>query len=74
MNIDDVRLEASGATGKVYAGRITRDGLGWLEKKDVTNDFVHAVITRWNGKPERVARYDGTQFEITVRQIHGGDR
>ncbi len=70
MKVEDIRLAVGPLTGTIYAGKINTAQTEWLDKTDVTNDFIHAVIERYSGKIETVTRGDGQQFEITVREVH----
>jgi hypothetical protein len=63
------RLAKSSITDNVYIGKVKANGIEWQgEKTDVTNDFIKAVIERWNGYSERIS--DGKKtYEVTVREI-----
>ncbi len=74
MEVEDIRLAVSPLTGKIYAGKINTAKTDWLNKTDVTNDFIHAVIERYNGKIEKVTRGDGRRFQIIVRELGTTER
>ncbi len=69
MSLKNIRICKSAIDDTVYAGYIAKDGLGWKQKKDVTNDFLGAVIDRWNGFEEVITSSDGKQYKTTVQEI-----
>ncbi len=69
MKVSDIRLGHSPLTDKIYAGRLNKDGAKWLEKTDVTNDFIHAAIGRWSGYKEKITGPDGEMYEFNVNKI-----
>lgn len=68
-NISDIRIAKSGLTDNVYAGMISSDGTTWLQKKDVTTDFITAVLHRWAGFSQTINASDGKSYRITVKKI-----
>jgi hypothetical protein len=68
MKTEVIRLGHSPLTDNVYAGRLNKKESQWLEKKDVTNDFLTCVLGRWENKVEVLSQGE-SQWEITVRKI-----
>lgn len=69
-DIGDIRIAKSGLTDNVYAGVISTDGITWLQKKNVTTDFITAVLARWNGFSQLIKASDGKSYRITIKEIH----
>jgi len=70
MKISELRLAKSVLSDNVYVGIRNKVGDAWLQKKDITNDFLCAVIERWGGYAETITVSDGTVYQITVRKIN----
>lgn len=72
VELENIRLGHSPLTDKVYAGIIASEKnkkqILWKNKQDVTNDFITAVIGRWEGHTEIIASGDN-KWEITVKKI-----
>jgi len=69
MSLDNIRLGHSKLTDNIFAGYLAKDGKTWSKKKDITNDFIGAVIDRFAGYKETISVSDGRKFEITVKEI-----
>ena len=70
MNLNDLRLAKGVFTDAVYAGEFTNDGnSSWLNKVDVTGDFLTAAIARWNGCEEVITSRDGRKYKIRITEI-----
>jgi hypothetical protein len=78
MSIENIRIAKGAISDRVYAGYLNKDRQTWRQKHDITNDFLAAVIERWNGYAETVTSSDGKRYEISVREIqrtnHTGER
>lgn len=68
VELEKVTLGHSELTDKVFAGITNKKGDRWLQKVDVTNQFIHAVISRWENQKE-VIESGKDRWEITVRKI-----
>lgn len=68
MNLNNIRIAKSAIDDTVYAGYINKDGITFKQKKDVTSDFIAAVIARWNGYEEILTSSDGKQYRIRVQE------
>lgn len=56
------RIAVSPLTGRIHIGRVNRSGTAFVgEKRDITSDFLRAVIEK--------AEFHGGQFDI-----EGGER
>lgn len=64
-----IRVAASALGRRIYAGRPTKDGLGFKEPRyDVTSDVLKAVIDKIGVGNESVVEIDGVPaFAISVR-------
>lgn len=63
----NLRLAKSAITDNVFAGYVNKDGATWNRKKDVTNDFLKAVIDRWDGFEEDIITPTGKKYTVSVR-------
>lgn len=68
VELNNIRLGISGLTKTAYVGTMGKNNKSWLNKKDVNNDFLHAVITRFNDKAEIIDNGE-SKYEITVKEI-----
>lgn len=72
VELDDIRIAHSALTDKVYAGVIVSEKnkkqILWKKKCDVTNDFIHAVINRWENQTEKISSGEN-EWEITVKKV-----
>ncbi len=71
MNIEQLHLAQGCLTDNIYVGILEPNGTYWKEKKDVTNDFLAAVISRWKGSTEEITCPDTSIYKITVEEIRG---
>ena len=67
--IDNIRIAKSALTDNIYAGYINKDGISWKEKVNVTNDFLKAVIDRWEGSYQTITTPDGIKYKISVEKL-----
>ena len=69
VDIDDIRISKSNMTDNIYAGKISSDGTRFIGKKrDVTSDFLKAVIDRWEGHKEQIVTPDGKKYWVSVEE------
>ena len=71
MKLDKLRLAKSALTDKVFIGELNKDGESWAIKRDITNDFLAAIIDRWAGFQEIIKTSDGKIYKITVKRTDG---
>ncbi len=69
MKAEQISLGVSPITNTVFAGRLNKRKSMWLEKHDVTDNFIGCVIERFGGSVEVVESDNGSQYEITVKKI-----
>ena len=69
VELDELRLAKGVITDNVYVGKLNKKGDSWLNKVDITNDFITAVLERWSGYSEEIIRGDGKKFRISVKEI-----
>ena len=67
--INNIRIAKSALTDNIYAGYINKDGISWRKKVDVTNDFLKAVIERWEESYQTITTPDGTKYKISVEKL-----
>lgn len=67
VELDDITLGHSTLSDSVFAGIPLKDGK-WRHKKNVTNEFIACVISRWEGHVESISNDHGT-WEISVKKI-----
>ncbi|ARK32146.1 DUF7446 family protein [Halalkalibacter krulwichiae] len=66
-----LRLAKSAISDSVYVGKLKSvNGMSvWSgDKTDVTNDFIGAVISRWNGYEETIVAGDKT-YVVSVKEV-----
>ena len=71
IELDDIRLAHSPLTDTIFAGVLDMrksTNITWRCKTDVTNDFITAVIARWENQTQTISLEDN-QWEITVKKI-----
>lgn len=72
IDLDKVTLGVSPLTNTVFAGVSKKNprgpGLMWLSKKDVTQDFLGAVIQRWENQKE-IIQSGKDKWEISVKKL-----
>ena len=72
IELDDIRIAQSLLSDKVYAGVLApsknKKQPLWKHKVDVTNDFITAVIARWENQTQTIS-FEDNQWEITVKKI-----
>lgn len=67
--MSELRLFKSAITDNVYVGKISKDGKSFQgNKTDVTNDFLGAVIARWNGYEETIVA-GSKEYVVSVREV-----
>lgn len=69
VNLDDIRLgiSAFGDQAQVGIPDKKRPNI-WKHKKEIHNDFIHAVVTFWQGK-EEVVSVPGADHEFVISVI-----
>ncbi len=69
VELEKLRLGISAMSDQCFAGILSKNDRMWLHKVNVHNDFIHAVITKWNGQIETVTDANGTVYEISIKEI-----
>jgi len=69
VHLQDLRLGVSALTESVHVGVVCKDKITWKHKKDVHNDFLHAVVDCWRGQSQRISLPSGKVYEVTVKEI-----
>ena len=68
VELDDIRLAISALGKQCQVGIIDKKNPMLLKhKKEIHNDFIHAVITCWEGKKEVFTQGD-YQYEVSVKK------
>ncbi len=68
VELENIRLGHSELTDHVFAGVKNNKGNMWAQKVDVTNDFIHAVISRWENQKETIQAGEDV-WVITVKNL-----
>lgn len=72
VELENIRLGHSPLTDKVFAGiPAIAKKVGpslWKHKIDITNDFIDAVIKRWENQTEKISLGEN-EWEVTVKKI-----
>lgn len=66
--LKDVRLVISPLTGHAIIGVPSKKEGLFKDKWDITNDFLHAVVSRWNGFKETLVAGDKV-YQIHVKEL-----
>lgn len=66
MKTEHIRLGKGSLTDNIYAGQLSKDKKRWLSKKDVTSDFLKAVIERWRNTFQVITAPNGVKYRIDV--------
>lgn len=70
MYLDNVRLAASALTNTVYIGKINKQGTAFSgEKKDVTSDFLKAIVDLYAGYEVDIKDEQGNNYVLTVKKV-----
>jgi len=73
MKVEDIRLCHSAVSDRVFAGKLNKAGNEWLDKKDVTDDFLNCVLNRWVGFEQTITAPDGTKYEVRVKKVESAE-
>lgn len=73
VELDKIRLAKSALTDHVYAGIPSRDNLGFTSQKDVTNDFLKAVVERFGGYETVITVSNGQKWKLRCTPERIGD-
>jgi len=74
MELEQIHLAKSGLTDNVYIGTVAKNGISWLKKKGITNEFITAVIQRWSGFTQTLTGSDGKKHKVSVSPVNGRDK
>lgn len=67
--LDNIRLAKSALNDTIYIGVLNKNGDTWIDKKDITDDFLRAVIARWNGFEETItSTIDKKEYKISIKE------
>lgn len=69
MNLKNIHIAKSALTDDIYAGYVNKDGQTWRDKKNVTSEFLAAVVARWNGYKQMITVSNGKRYEVAVREV-----
>jgi len=68
VELEDLRLGISAMMEECQVGIMDKKNPNvWKHKKEIHNDFLHAVITCWAGKKQTISQGD-YQYEISVKK------
>lgn len=68
VELDDLRIGLSAIQEHCMVGILDPKKPGqWRHKKDVHNDFLHAVVTAWSNKKQTLT-HSGYRYEISVKK------
>jgi len=69
VELGDLRIGISAILEECQVGIMDKKNPNlWKHKKEVHNDFLHAVVTCWAGKKQTVIQGEH-QYEISVKKI-----
>ncbi len=69
VDLEKIHIGVSPLTGKVFIGTIEKAGV-WRNKRDITDEFIGAVIQKWEGFCENLS-VPGSDIshDISVKKI-----
>lgn len=67
VELDKITLGHSPLTDSIFVGTTEKPGV-WRNKKDVTNEFIGCVISRWENQKE-VIKSGNDKWQITVKKL-----
>ena len=70
VELDKVRLSMSALTEEIFVGTLSNDGKSFKHKKNITNDFIKALID-WGGGYRRTITAGDKKWEVTVKELKG---
>lgn len=68
VELEKLRLAKSSLTDEVFIGTINKKGDKWLNKANVTRDFITAAIARWEGQKETISS-GKEKWEISIKKV-----
>lgn len=72
VEVDNLTIAVSPLTKTVYAGVSKENPVGpgmmWHHKKDITQDFLHAVVQLWENSTA-IIESDTEKWEVTVKKL-----
>ena len=70
MKIKDIHITKSAIGDKIYVCTISKKNpCLMLQKEDRTNEFLRAVIDRWEGYEETISNDKGEKFKISCKKV-----
>lgn len=70
MKIDNLHLGASLLNDRVYIGKVDSDGKMFIgPKKDVTSDFLKAIIDIYAGYEVNITDDNGNEYVMSVKRV-----
>lgn len=68
VELEDLRLGISAIIEECQVGIMDKKNPNvWKHKKEIHNDFLHAVVTCWSGKKQTIRQGD-YEYEISVKK------
>ncbi len=64
-----LRLGVGGITDNVYVGRVNKAGTEWLDKQDVTSDFLSCVIELFADKETTITGGGVERYSVVVAAL-----
>jgi hypothetical protein len=72
MAYENLKLGVSPITNTVFAGRVNKKGDMWIDKVDITKQFLACVVDYFSKEGITVIRANGEPIlEITVTDLRG---
>jgi hypothetical protein len=69
VELQNLTIGHSSLSDSVFVGTLNKAKNKWVNKKDVTGEFIGCVISRFNGFKETVECSDGKTYEIQVKEV-----
>ena len=70
----NMRLALGGITDNVYVGRVNKVGTEWIDKQDITNDFLACVIDKFVDNETTITSGTGEKFSVIVARLNNTGR
>ena len=68
VELEEIRLAVSAISKDVCVGTLNKDKIRFNNKKDVTSDFIKAVI-EWGGGYKQIITDGNDKWEIAIKKI-----
>ncbi len=70
VKLEKLQMEISPLTDEVFVGIVKKNNPNeWKYKVNLTNNFLHCVVQRWNGYKQEIVSDNGKKYLVQVKEI-----